>query len=315
MAVGHSDDIDPEDAVAAVLEQCDRSLDGARPTAGLLFSTSDTDLAPVVDRVRRAHPDIELVGSTSAGEMSSVLGFQEDSVALALFTSDSVDITAGVGLGVSASAEGAARQAIAQALSKTDKPPRLCITMPCITADDPSILLRELQRSLGEGVPVLGGGSAPRTVPNEAPRARQFYDDRVLEDGASLLLFSGPLSYSFGVDTGWRPIGSRGRVTEVSGTTIHRIEGEPAIGFYQRYLGPDVKPTPANPLAVFEGDADDFYLRVPLPSVAPTGSVLGTDARAGGGTGALSGAAAEHPAAADHRPPRVRRASDRRPLR
>jgi len=80
MAVGHSDDIDPGDAVAAVLEQCDRSLDGARATAGLLFSTSDTDLVPIVAGVRRAYPDIQLVGSTSAGEMSSVLGFQEDSV-------------------------------------------------------------------------------------------------------------------------------------------------------------------------------------------------------------------------------------------
>ena len=273
MAVGHSDDIDPEDAVAAVLEQCDRSLDGARATAGLLFSTSDTDLVPIVAGVRRAYPDIQLVGSTSAGEMSSVLGFQEDSVMLALFASDSVDITAGVGLGVSDSSEAAARQAIEEALSKTDKPPCLCIVMPCITADDPSILLRELQRSLPECVPVLGGGSAPRTAPNEALRARQFYNHRILEDAVSVLLFSGSLSYSFGVDTGWRPVGSRGRVTEVSGTTIHRIDGEPALAFYQRYLGPDVKPTPANPLAVFEGDTDDFYLRVPLPSDAPAGSV------------------------------------------
>lgn len=145
--------------------------------------------------------------------MSSVLGFQEDSVTLALFASDSVDITAGVGLCVSDSGEAAARQAVEQALSKTDKPPCLCIVMPCITADDPSILLREIQRS---------------------PRARQFYNGRILEDAASLLLFSGPLSYSFGVDTGWRPVGSRGRVTEVSGTTIHRIDGKPALAFYQR---------------------------------------------------------------------------------
>ena len=129
MAVGHSDDIDPARAVDDVLRQCDGALHGDTPKAGLLFSTYDTDLEPLVSGIRTAYPEIELVGSTSAGEMSSVLGFREDSVMLAVFASDSVDITAGFATGVSDSPESAARRAVDQARTKSDQPPRLCIAV------------------------------------------------------------------------------------------------------------------------------------------------------------------------------------------
>jgi hypothetical protein len=89
-------------------------------------------------------------------------------------------------------------------------------------------------------------------------------------------MFAGPLSFSFGVDTGWRPIGNRGRVTESAGNVIRAIDGEPALAFYQRYLGEGGKPTPANPLAMYEGAGEDFYLRVPFPSDVEDGTVIVT---------------------------------------
>src|SRR4029450_9002372 len=101
MAVGHSDDIDPDVAVEAVVAQCNRALAGERPRAGLLFLNYDTDPAPLIAGVRKAYPDAEIIGTTSVGEMSSILGFQEDSVTLALFASDSVDVTAGLATDVS----------------------------------------------------------------------------------------------------------------------------------------------------------------------------------------------------------------------
>jgi hypothetical protein len=276
MAVGHSDDIDPAAAIGEALRQCREGLAGDRARAGLLFCTYDTDVEPLVAAVREAYPGIQLAGSTAAGEMSSVLGFQEDSVVLAVFASDAIDITAGFGEGVSLDPAAAAGAALEGALAGTALQPRLCIAVPCITGDDPSDILRELQADLGSEVPVLGGGSAPRTVP-DAPRiARQFCNDRVLEDAAVVLLFSGPLSFSFGVDTGWRPIGNRGRVTGSAGNVIKTIDDEPALAFYQRYLGEGGKPTPANPLAVYESAGEDFYLRVPMASDEDAGTVIVT---------------------------------------
>ena len=68
-------------------------------------------------------------------------------------------------------------------------------------------------------------------------------------------------------------MGRTGTVTDASGFTIRTIDGEPAIVFYERYLGPGGKPTPANPLAVFDDDSEDFHLRVPLEPTRETGSV------------------------------------------
>ena len=95
MAVGHSDDIDVERALDAVIEECEAVLAGAVPSAGLLLASWDSDHRALIDRIRGRYPGIELAGATSSGEMSSVLGFSEDSVALALFASDTVDIVAG----------------------------------------------------------------------------------------------------------------------------------------------------------------------------------------------------------------------------
>jgi hypothetical protein len=42
MAVGHSDDVDPGDAIAVAIHQCRGSLQGALPQAGILFATYDS---------------------------------------------------------------------------------------------------------------------------------------------------------------------------------------------------------------------------------------------------------------------------------
>jgi hypothetical protein len=276
MAVGHSEDLDAADAVASVLEQCGEALAGATPQAAFLFSTFDTDPQMLVSGIRGAYPDVQLIGSTSMAEMSSVLGYREDSVTLAMFVSDTVDITSGLGEGLSTDWEGAIRRAVAEARAGTDKEPRLCIAMPSIGGGDPSDLVRVLRDELGEDVPILGGGAAPRVAGDPAGDAKQFFNDRIVDDAIPLVLFSGPLTYSFGVDTGWRPVGKKGRVTRVSGTLVEEIDGAPAIEFYQRYLGAEAKPTQANPLAVFEGDGEEFYLRVVVADPEADGAVRTT---------------------------------------
>jgi hypothetical protein len=82
------------------------------------------------------------------------------------------------------------------------------------------------------------------------------------EGAIAILLFSGPLDFSFGVETGWRGVGQRAAVTRSSPEGVLEIGGRPAVEFYDRYLGPGQPPL-ANPLAVFEGETADFYLRTP----------------------------------------------------
>ncbi len=277
MAVGHSDDIDVERALDAVLEECDAALKGATPRAGLLLASWDSDSQAQIDRIRGRYPGIELAGATAAGEMSSVLGFSEDSVALALFASDAVDVVAGMGRDLAGDPIAAIRRAVEDARGKSDLPPSLCIAMSTIGPVEASVILEALREALGPDVPILGGGAAPRD-PASNPTStvgagRLITGDVVADDAIAVLLFCGPLAISYGVHTGWRGVGPRALVTGVSPDSVTEIDGRPAIEFYERYLG-TAEPAIANPLAVFDAQGSDrFYLRTPLAYDQATGCV------------------------------------------
>lgn len=275
MAVGHSDDIDLDAAIETVLAECDAALAGANPRAGILFISWVADHARLVAAVRQRYPGIELAGATSAGEMSSVIGLAEDSVALAVFAADSVEITAGLGRNLVADPAEAARQAVDDARSRTSLVPRLCIALPAVGGYEAADAFRGLREALGPDVPILGGGSSPEdpAAPPGTTASLQIVGDTVTDDSIAVLLFAGELDVSFGVENGWRGVGPRGVVTRTSVDGVLEIDRRPAIEFYERYVGLGQPPL-GNPLAVWEGaDSAGFYLRTPSSSDASTGLV------------------------------------------
>ena len=295
MAVGHSDDIDLDAALEAVFAQCDEALAGASPRAGLLLAAWDIDHRALIDTIRARYPGIELAGTTTAGEMSSVMGFQEDSIALALFAADSVEITAGIGLRLATDVAAGTRAAVEEARAKASLAPSLCIAMPAIGYVEAGVILDGLRAALGPGVPVVGGGAVPRDAasnPADGP-SRQIVNDAVIEGGVAILLFSGPLDYSFGVETGWRGVGPRATVTRASGDEVMEIDGRRATDFYQRYMGSGLTPL-ANPLAVFEREDTDWsYLRTPVTFDHEAGSIQFFGAISEGATVQLTVAATD----------------------
>jgi hypothetical protein len=277
MAVGHSDDIDFDAALAAVLDECEAGLGGAPATAAFLLAAWESDHAAILRAIQARFPGIEVVGSSTSGEMTSVLGLVEDSIALAVFSTDTVDITGGLGHDLATDPVAAAYAAVEHARSKTDKPPALCIAFPTIGVVDATVMLAALRSALGPGVPILGGGASPQDpVANPAATSgSQMVGEEVAVGGIAVLLFSGPLAYSYGVETGWRGVGPRATVTSVVDGRIHEIDGRPAVEFFDRYLGTSAAGPPiANPLAVFATPtATDFYLRTATDLDRATGDV------------------------------------------
>jgi hypothetical protein len=153
--------------------------------------------------------------------------------------------------------------------------PRLCIALPHATRADPQDLLRYLRAELGDGVPILGGAAASDDPSDQTIDVYQYAGTTIYDDAVTLLLFRGDLSFSFGVATGWRPLGPRAIVTRSGGRWVEEIDGEPALAFYERYLGAG-DPWIANPLAVFEPDGDGFYLRAPVANDRERGAVAFT---------------------------------------
>lgn len=263
VAVGHSNDPDSEEAVNEVIEQCQKSLAGEMPQAGILFAAVDFDHGLILNRINEVFPEIELIGGTSDGEISSVLELQQDSLTLMVFSADDIEIRAAVGRNVHENPIAIAQQTIERAKQSFTAPIKFCITTPESVNTNLSSIVQGLKSSLGS-IPIFGGATADC---REVKRTYQFFKTEVLTNSLPVLLFAGNVMFSHGVASGWHPIGKRGVVTKSDGNIVYEIDDKPALAFYEHYFehfAPDV----AYPLAVFPAGEDKFFLRG-VPSYDP----------------------------------------------
>jgi hypothetical protein len=265
-AVGHSNDPDSQNAISEVLEQIHATLAGASPKAGILLAAIDFDHALVLQQIVEAFPEIELIGGTTDGEMSSVLGFEQDSLTLLVFCSDQIIITAGIGRGVSQNTIAATEAAVQQAITPHKEAIRFCLTLPESLTSSGVFTLENLKQALGAQVPIFGGLTADQW---RSKQTYQFFRTEVCSDAVAILLFSGPILFSHGIASGWNPIGNPGRVTKAEKNVVYEIDNRPALDFYHRYLGA-LPPSSEYPLALFDTDSDRFYMRAPNGTCDPS---------------------------------------------
>jgi hypothetical protein len=268
VTVGHSNDPDSLEAVQEVLAQCQTSLEGLQPQAGILFAAIDFEHQLILDCINKAFPGIELIGGTTDGEMSSVLGFQQDSLTLMLFYAEEIEFCAEVGRTVSQNPEKTAQQTVETAKMRLSKPLRLCITTPESLTTSASSILDGLKLALAE-IPVLGGTTGDQT---QIQRTYQFFKTEVLTDSVPILLIGGNLLFSHGISSGWGPIGKCGLVTKVEKNVIYEIDGKPALDFYHYYFDKFAADV-AYPLAIFPPGEKTFFLRSALTDDPISGSI------------------------------------------
>jgi|SRR5688572_3742805 hypothetical protein len=257
-AVGHSEDTDATAVANELVDRCRAQLGEASPKAGLLFAAIDLDHQALLDQIDRRVPGLELIGCTTDGEMSSEMGFREDSATLMLFASDTVDLTTGVGHMMSQDLAAACRTAAESAKAKTAKRPRLCVTAPEGLTSEGHALTETLQKAVGPGVPIFGAMAGDQW---RLKNTKQFYGTTVLSDSIPVMLFSGEFTFSYGVAGGWRQVGQVGCVTRATGAVVHEIDDAPAVDFYRQYIGLGVNPTVEMPLAILDDRDRIEYLR------------------------------------------------------
>ena len=275
VAIAHSIELDSQDAIKEVLEQCHEQLVDLMPQAGILFTGIDHDFKLILDRINEMYSGIKLIGCTTDGELSSVHGYTDDSIALMLLCSDKLFFKTGVADGISKETTVNIKKAVESVKLKLDQDPKLCITTPSgLTASGDNIV-EGLRLSLGENFPIFGGNAGDQW---RMKGTNQFYNDKVFTDAAPFLLIGGPLLYSFGVETGWIPIGKKARVTKSDNNVVYEIDNVVALDFYKHHLGDSIGLDDDNliadyPLAVFEDDKESFYLRSPIIIDGETGSL------------------------------------------
>ncbi|TAD76265.1 MAG: hypothetical protein EA001_12500 [Oscillatoriales cyanobacterium] len=254
--VGHSEDPSSSLAVSEVITQLQQEVIEERPQAALVLAAIDFDFSIILQALHEAFPNVELVGGTTDGEISSRLGFQRYSLVVMLFCSHTIQISAGIGRGVSNNPEQAAQVAIAQARQKVTQPPKLCLIFPESLGCSGDRILHSLQQVLGPEVTIIGGATGDNSL---FKKTYQFYQTEIVNDSVPLLLFSGDLQLGHGVASGVMPISDRGRVTSAISNTVYEIDHKPAADFYRYYLGSS-NFVGEHPLAIMEAEGS-FYLR------------------------------------------------------
>ena len=79
---------------------------------------------------------------------------------------------------------------------------------------------------------------------------------------------------SFGVESGWKPVGKKGKVTRVENNILYQIDNIPATDYYQHYLNIELSDVVSEyPLAVYVENEENYYLRNPLFFNKENGSI------------------------------------------
>jgi len=299
VGVGQAEDIDILKATRAAIARSRIHLGGIQPQAGIILCSSNFDHRQMLDTVLESLPGISLIGCTTAGDFSSSYGFSDDSITLILFCSDTIEIRAGLGCNVSRDHKNAVQSAVSQAQEGLTQSASLCIALPDLFYNSANQLVEELYGELR--CTVVGGFAARQVFADcvtgcdlpERPIA-QFYGGEILNDALPILLFGGPVEFTFSVANSWKPLGQKAKVTQSAGREVKTIGELKALDFYRHYLGEHADPAKEFPLAVYEPGQERFYLRHPIHYDDRTGAISFSEAIPVGATVQITESVRDH---------------------
>ncbi|MGE3175133.1 MAG: FIST signal transduction protein [Planctomycetota bacterium] len=273
--VAQSQAVDSAAATAELLEQADERLAGEQPRAAFLFASTDYDHGVLLAGIQQRWPGLPLIGGSTDGEVSSVSGFVHDSALLTLLCGDDLKVHAGVGHDLSKDLDAAIAAALPEAavpgFSAAHGRQLLCFTVFAPSANSTEVV-RRLQQRLGADCPIFGGLTGDH---REYARMVEFCCAEAQRDSLPVLLIEGDLKVSWGIGTGWFPVGEAMRVTRAEQHVVHEIAGRPAFEVFRDYWGSMPEDSLGEyPLAVYpEGSDGRYFLRAVLGADAATGSI------------------------------------------
>ncbi len=267
--VGHSEDVDDDDALDEAIEQCLVSLEGQEPKGGILYATEEYDQERINARLAERFPNLQYIGCSADGQMSSQQGYVDDGVLLMMFGGSEAEFRAEA-VEIGSAAPVAAGRAMFEALTAGGRP-HLCITTPAGLTADAAELVNSMRDELGQDVPIFGGTAADHW---KFQKTWQYCNGRVYEEAVPVLGFYGNLRFGHGVSSGWEAFG--GNMTARStGNILHTLDGRPALEMFRKQFGDLLKISSGEcPLAVYpDANKDEYYLRAVMALDEDTGAI------------------------------------------
>lgn len=268
IGIGHSESADTPYAVNEVIQQCEDSLANVTPQAGIVFASMSYDFPKVLELIKKKYPGIELIGCSSHGEFSSKLGVSEDSLALILFASDTIQMRACLSERLSGDAKKEVSESL-QSLGSLPQPAFCCMLADGILGNVADAIEGVKQR-FGSLFSVAGGNACDDW---KFEKVYQFFGDQVKTDSAAFLFFSEPLKTSTAVFHGRQPFPSFTKhiVTKADKNIVYTIDNMTALDFYKSQIG-NIKSYEPYGLLIYQEGSDRYLIRSPF-KVLDDGSI------------------------------------------
>lgn len=270
-----------DDAYTVGANACQDALTklGDKADLVIVFSSSKYDQEKMLAGVRSVSGDSLLVGSSTAGEITTDGPAKKPSVAVMLMKSPDIKFHAAVGDNIAANPRDAGKRAAEEVKKIAGEELKAFVMLPDVLVGNGADIVRGVLDSLGEHFPVVGGASGDDFM---FEKTYQYLNDKVYSGTVVGLGLTGNLKIGIGVKHGWLPVGAPMKVTKSAGAVLHELDGKPAINIYRDYFGEEEaetlqKETLAKlaityPLGMTVAGSDEMLIRDPI-TVDANGSI------------------------------------------
>lgn len=204
------------------------------PSLLIVFSSVKYDQQKMLEGVRSVCPSALLVGSSTAGEITTAGPAKKNSVAVMAVKSADINFFAGVGENIAGGAREAGKKAAEAVKSQAGDALKAFMMIPDVLVGNGAEIVRGVLEALGPHFPVVGGASGDDF---EFKKTYQYLNDKVYSGAVVGLGLTGTFKIGIGVKHGWIPVGQPLKVTKSAGSVLHELEGRPAISIYEDYFG------------------------------------------------------------------------------
>ena len=246
----------------------------------IVFNTINYTAGEVLKGIHQTLGEVKVIGCTGAGIITN-LGIQKDCLAIAVIKSDNIKFGLGEAENINTKNEREVGYKLArEALNNLGNQRRHVFMMLSDgLIKNNSELIRGAQDALGRSFPLISGASSDDF---SFTKTYQYYNNRVLENGAVAILLGGDITWGLGVRHGWKPLGRPRIATKTAGNIIKTIDNEQAVNIYKDYFGKEIevlhkmklaRMAVLYPLGIFVPGEEEYLLRNAL-DVGGDGSLV-----------------------------------------
>lgn len=255
-----------------------KGLNGAAADAVIVFASAQHDYERLLASVAEEAGTGIIAGSSSAGEFTNSSRGEGHVSALGL-RSQTLRFAVGAGHNLTADPAAAARQAVSafQGRQGGTMPYRSALVMTDALAGHADAVVEEMTVATGGNYRFFGGGAGDDGL---FQKTHVFAGTKAMSDAVVALEILSMQPVGVGVSHGWVPSGPPMRVTEVDGSRLISLNGQPALQAFEDHAeATNQKFDPAQPMPFFLHNilgiesGGQYRLRVPLGAHAD-GSML-----------------------------------------